>query len=174
MAIASIVTAISSTPSGVIDIDAESNIVKGDAVPATQVFGRLPTYNYISTASTSTLAEFEATVGGNTGTWMYVKNIITGTILANMELSIVDPEISTATRSNSIIRQIDGILGNTGTYELRYDTGFKTNLNKGNSQLFTSTAILHTGTEVVTVVSPFGDLEDGLFSTLISTLPKSI
>lgn len=173
MSMASILSAISSTPSGVVDIDADSIIARGDATFASQVFGKLPTYSYVSTASTSTLAEFETTVGGNTGTWMFVSNVITGTIVSNMEVGILVPNTESI-QPNLIVRQLNGTVGSTGTYELKNDTGYYTTLNKGNSPTFTATAILHTGTEAIITVQPFGDATTGLFNTLINTLPKSI
>lgn len=172
--LSSIVSAISSSPYGVVDMDGESRYLRGSAYYPEQTFGKLPTYNYISTASTSLSSEFNASVGGNTGTWLFVNNVITGTIVANMELNVIDPDVPSLTRVNTIIRQIDGVVGSVGTYELKDDTGFKVNLNKGNSGIFTATAILHTGTEAVISVDPFGDLTSGLFNTLISTLPKSV
>ena len=173
MSMASILSAISNTPSGVVDIDADSIISRGDASFASQVFGKLPTYNYVSTATTSTSAEFETTVGGNTGTWMFVSSVITGTILTNMEVGILVPN-TTSTQLNLIVRQLAGTVGSTGTYELKNDTGYYTTLNKGNSPSFTATAVLHTGTEVIVSVQPFGDATTGLFNTLLTTLPKSI
>lgn len=172
--LASIVSAISSSPYGVVDMDGESRYLRGDATYPDQAFGKLPTFNYMSTASTAISAEFSATVGGNTGTWLFVNDVVTGTIVANMELSVPDPNTTASTRLNLIMRQLDGAVGGIGTYELRDDTGFKIHLNKGDSSVFTTTAVLHTGTDAVVSVTPFGDLTDGLFSTLINTLPKSI
>jgi hypothetical protein len=115
------------------------SIASVNATSAATVSGVIPTFSYPGSGLTTSTAVFFASVGGTTGTTMYVSNITSGVIVPNMVLT------GTNVNNNIVVRQTSGTTGNTGTYELLYNTGYRISLNQGNSTTSTVTGNYTTG-----------------------------
>ena len=115
-------------------------IASVNATSAATVSGLVPTFKYAGTGTTTSTAVFISSVGGTTGTTMYVDSVTSGTIVPNMVLS------GNYVNNNIVIRQTSGLTGNTGTYELLNNTGYRISLNQGNSSTSTVTGTYTTNT----------------------------